>query len=48
MGVFGTDSFSARPRRKTVLVDFVDKGMVRWSLVVGVYFSHPSAYSGSS
>ena len=24
VGVFGTDSFLARPRRKTVLVDFVD------------------------
>ena len=28
MGGFGTDSFLARPRRKTFLVGFVVKGMV--------------------
>ena len=28
MGAFGTDSFLARPRRKTFLVDFVVRGMV--------------------
>ena len=28
MGVFGTDSFLAKPRRKTFLVVFAERGMV--------------------
>ena len=43
-GVFGTESFLARPRRKMFLVDFVTKGI----LMVTYFGSPPSACSGSS
>ena len=39
MGVFGTDSFLARPRRKTFLVDFVERGMVMVTCFGSVLFS---------
>ena len=38
MGGFGTDSFLARPRRKTFLVDFVAKGMVMVTCFGSVLF----------
>ena len=41
-GRFGTDSFLARPRRKTILVDFVEKGMEMVTLSGSVLFP-PSA-----
>ena len=45
-GVFGTDSFLARPRRKTFLVDFVAKGMVMVTCSGSVL--SPPACSGTS
>ena len=37
---FGTDSFLARPRRKTFLVDFVEKGMEIVTYSGSVLFPH--------
>ena len=41
MGVFGTDSFLARPRRKTFLVVFVGKGMVMDTCSGNALFTPP-------
>ena len=52
VGVFGTDSFLAKPRRKTFLVVFGEM-VWRWSLILVVYFPSllpppPSACQGPS